>query len=150
MKSITQKHLIALIITAALVGAAMIGFMFASSSHTALGSTIVGQDYLATSTAASNVYGASVTAGKLLKSGSGAMGSVIITGANTGIVNFYDATTTDISKRTNNTATNTLLIASLPASLVAGTYTFDVAVNSGLYLDLVSGNMPTTTITFRN
>lgn len=105
-------------------------------------------EYNATSTASNAVYGA-ITNDKLIKTGWGALGSVIITGANTGIVNFYNATTSDITKRTGNTATTSLLITSIPINLTAGTYVFDTIFTNGLLLELESGNMPTTTITYR-
>lgn len=105
-------------------------------------------DYIATSTAANSLYGA-FTTGRRLKPGAGSFGSIVITGANTGIVNIYNATTTNINLRTGNKATSTILIASIPASTAAGTYVFDASYTDGLYIDLVSGSMPTTTITYR-
>ena len=105
-------------------------------------------DYTATSTAASAVYGAT-TVGKSFKSGHGSFGSVIITGANTGVLNFYNATTSDVNLRTGNKATSTILLASIPASTAAGTYVFDVEYTNGLLLVLESGLMPTSTISYR-
>lgn len=107
-----------------------------------------GDEYNATTTALSAVYG-SQTGSVLLKTGQGALGSVIVTGAATGIINFYDATTTNINLRASSKATSTIHVASIPASLAAGTYVFDAVFTDGLYLELVSGNMPTTTITWR-
>ncbi len=75
------------------------------------------------------------------------LGSVIITGATTGVWNIYDATTSDVTKR--KLASSSLLVASFPASLATGTYTFDVRLNDGLFIDLQSGSLPTTTITWR-
>lgn len=146
MKSVSVKYSLAGIITAMIITALF--FSFYNQTHVALGSTIQGNDYQATTTAGSSVYG-SITGSKLIKTGYGSLGTVVITGANTGIVNIYDATTTDITKRTGNTATATILIASLPASLTTGDYVFDTALSWGLYVDLVSGIMPTTTIAFR-
>jgi len=147
MKTIKSTYLLPAIITAMAITALLFS-IFYNSTQTAMGSTIQGSDYQATTTAANAVYG-SFTAGKLIKSGPGSLGTVVITGANTGVVNIYDATTTDITQRTGNKASSTILIASLPASLVAGDYIFDIALSTGLYVDLVSGNMPTTTISFR-
>jgi len=113
-----------------------------------VGSVNNGNEYNATSTAQNTVYGA-FSANRAIKQSWGTLGSVVITGANTGIINFYNATTSDITARTGNTATSSLLIASIPASLAAGTYVFDLNFTDGLFLDLVSGNMPTTTITYR-
>lgn len=119
-------------------------------SETALSSVSITDEYLATSTAASTIYGATITGDSIIKTGRGTLGSVVVLGANTGILNFYDATTTNVDARTGNKATSTILVASLPASLAAGTYTFDVEFSDGLFMDLVSGNAPTTTITYRD
>jgi len=103
-------------------------------------------DYTATSTASNGLYGA-FTGDQLVKTGHGTLGSVVITGANTGIVNFYNATTSDATKRV--TASSTILIASFPASTVAGTYTFDASFTDGLLVELESGLIPTSTINYR-
>lgn len=114
------------------------------------GSVAIGNAYSATSTAPSKVYGAQTNTSQNILSGSGTLGSVVITGANTGIINFWDATTTNSSLRTGQVATSSLtLLASIPASTVAGTYTLDVEFKTGLVYDVYSGIMPTTTITFR-
>lgn len=115
----------------------------------AYGSSVQGNDYQATSTAASTMFGATISGDRLIKTGYGSLGSVVITGANTGIVNLYNATTTNVDLRTGNKATSTILIASIPASLAAGTYVFDAEFTDGLYLDIYSGNMPTSTVTWR-
>lgn len=146
MKSIFIKYLFA----AATITMIFVGVLFAfkDESRIAIGSTIQGNDYQATTTAENAVYG-SFTSSRLIKTGYGALGTVNITGANTGAINFYDATTTDITKRTGNVSSSSILIASIPASLTAGDYVFDIALSRGLYIDLVSGNMPTTTISYR-
>lgn len=113
-----------------------------------MGSTIQGNDYQSTSTAAGSAYG-TIGADKLVKTGQGSLASVIVTGAAAGPILLLDATTTDINKRTGNTSTSSILIASIPASLAAGTYTFDVEYTTGLYINLLSGTMPTSTITYR-
>nr|AKH46996.1 hypothetical protein [uncultured marine virus] len=84
----------------------------------------------------------------LLKTGGGALGSVVITGANTGLLDFYNATTTDVGARAASKTTSSLWVASIPASLAAGTYTFDAIFYDGLYVQ-VSGTLPTSTITYR-
>ncbi len=116
----------------------------------AYGSVPITDEYMSTSTAANSAYGATVTGAKVIKYGPGAFGSYIITGANTGIINFYDATTSNVNARTGQKATSTILLASFPASTVAGTYTFDAALTAGLYVDVVSGIMATGTVTYRN
>lgn len=135
---------IALVISAIVVLA-----VIAQKPKTTEASARPGDEYQATSTAPSSAYGATVTASTRIKAGYGALGSVIILGANTGVVNIYNATTSNVLARTGQKATSTILIASIPASAAAGTYTFDAEVTDGIYLDLVSGNMPTSTITYR-
>ena len=117
-------------------------------SHQNAKASVGADGYQATSTAANALFG-SQTVQTRIRTGPGIFGSVIITGANTGVVNIYDATTTDVNKRTGNTATSTILLASLPGSLVAGTYTFDVSFGTGLLVDVWSGSMPTSTITWK-
>ncbi len=146
--TLTQKSLIALLVTSVLFCAAL--FFASSFTPFAFGSNMSeASDYMATSTAASAAYGATITGGRLIKPGHGSFSTVVITGANTGIVNFYDATTTDITKREARFSTSTILIASFPASAAAGDYVFDAQYTTGLFIDLVSGNMPTSTITYR-
>lgn len=114
-----------------------------------MGSVIESQEYMSTTTAASTIYGSTITASKVIKAGQGSLAQVTITGANTGVVNFYNATTSNVSLRTGQKATSTILIASFPASVAAGTYLFDAQFTDGLYIDLVGGNMPTSSIMYR-
>jgi hypothetical protein len=76
------------------------------------------------------------------------LGSVVITGANSGKMDFYNATTTNKNLRTGQAATSTILVASIPASLAAGTYVFDVKAPNGLLM-VSSGSLATSTITWR-
>lgn len=143
-----MKHTLSIGIGAILLLAVALSFSYLTATRPVGASSILGQEYQATSTAANAMFGA-ITASTRLRSGSGALGSVIITGANAGIVNFYNATTTNVNLRTGNKATSTILIASFPASTAAGTYVFDAAFSDGLYMDLVAGgSMPTSTITW--
>ena len=106
-------------------------------------------EYMATTTAANSSYGA-ITTSRAVKTGTGTFGSFVITGANTGIINFYDATTTNVSLRTGNAASSTILIASFPASVAAGTYTFDVRFTNGLLVSIEGTALAaTSTITYR-
>ena len=117
-----------------------------------LASTIMGNDYMATSTAANSFFGASVGAnptGSIIKTGAGTLASVVIMGANTGVMNFYDATTTNILARTGNTSTSSILIASFSPSATVGTYTLDVEFSTALLLELNTGVFATSTITYR-
>ena len=144
-----KNHLIALGVGIALVIAFIVLFNQKPKEEPFLSSVSVTNEYLATSTAASVVYGATITGSQIIKTGQGSLGQVVITGANTGVVNFYNATTTNVSSRTGQPATSTILIASLPASLAAGTYVFDAFYTAGLYIELVGGAMPTSTISYR-
>jgi len=143
-----KKQTIALVAIVGLCVGVVLGSVW-FRPDVSLGSVNVTAEYTATSTAGSTGYGATITGSQIIRSGAGTLGSVVITGANTGIVNIYNATTSNVSKRTGQPATSTILIASIPASAAAGTYTFDVTFSTGLYVDLISGVMPTTTITFR-
>lgn len=114
----------------------------------ALGSVSVTDEYMATSTAANTVYGG-FTTGRVIRTGQGTLGSFVITGANTGIVNFYNATTSNVNLRTGQKASSTILIASFPASAAANTYTIDALYTDGLLMVLEAGIMPTSTVTYR-
>ena len=128
---------------------AMTALVAMQVQNLSLSSVSVTSEYTSTSTALSAVYGAHTSTEFLIKSGRGTFGSFVITGAETGVVNFYDATTTDITLRDSSKATSTLLMASFPASTVVGTYVFDVIFRDGLLMFVEQGNMPTTTITWR-
>lgn len=109
-------------------------------------STPLGGEYQATTT--NTFTTVTAQADRVLLSTNGTLGAITITGANSGTINLYDATTSNISDRTGQVATNTILVASFPASTAAGTYTFDRVVVNGLYLS-VSGTAPTSTIMYR-
>lgn len=84
-----------------------------------------------------------------LKAGYGMLGSIIITGGpQTGNFYLYDATTSDVNKRTNNTATTTIILANIPAGSASTTYTYDTTFNYGL-LFVPSGTLATSTITWK-
>lgn len=127
----------------------IVSFLLWQRPEPTSGSVTVASEYVATTTAANSVYGATITGSKLIRTGSGTLGSVVITGANTGVVNIYNATTSNVNQRTGKKATSTILIATLPASLAAGTYVFDTQFSDGLYVEVVSGSIPTSTITYR-
>lgn len=142
----THKIHISFIATAVFIGLILGAMWF--TPQKSLGSVFVTSEYYATSTAANTTVG-SFTSSRIIKAGAGAvLGSLVITGANTGRMNFYDATTTDVNLRTGNPATSTILIASFPPNAAAGTYTFDITTKQGLYLDII-GVAATSTITYR-
>lgn len=125
---------------------ALVCFMLAlvyQAPSTAFGSTPRGGEYQGTTTTAGS-FGPLVR----VQAEPGALGSVVITGAAAGVINIYDATTTNVNLRTAQAATTTLLLATFPASAAAGTYTFDRSFYNGLYVETI-GTMPTTTITYR-
>ncbi len=111
-----------------------------------LGSVGVGNDYTATSTR--NFNGTALTNLTRLECKQ-AFARVTITGANTGIVRFWDATTTNANLRDASQSSSTLQKFDLPASLVAGVYDFDAQLKYGLIYELVSGNAPTSTVACR-
>jgi hypothetical protein len=106
-----------------------------------VGSVGIGNEYVASST--KDYAGNTIPDLNVLQIGSGMLGSVVITGANTGTFCFYDATST-----VNNTAWATSTIACFPTNAATGTYTFDSRFQKGLLLDYVT-NMATATITWR-
>lgn len=144
--TLTTKHIVSLLIAGAIVIGILIGSAVLTP-QTTLGSVQETSEYMATTTAASTIYGSTITGDTLIKRGVGTFGSFVIEGATAGIINFYDATTTDVTQRTK--ATSTILLATFPASAAANTYTFDVRFSDGLYIDIVGGTMPTSTITYR-
>ena len=120
-----------------------LGYMAADVSPQ-LGSVTVGNEYNSTSTIHTAIVGS-----QLIREGWGSLGSVTVTGVGTSAFSLYNATSTDFSTNPKR-ATSTALLATIPASLAAGTYTFDVTYTDGLfvYYDVV-GTAPTSTITFR-
>lgn len=108
----------------------------------ALGSITQGNEYFSTTTR-SAVSGVELTNLKVLKIGPGSLGSVVITGAGTGIINLYDATST-----VTNAEWATTSLAVFPASAAAGTYTFDAVFSKGLLFEEV-GSVASSTITWR-
>lgn len=109
------------------------------------GSTVQGNDYYATTTR--NFAGTALTNLTVLKSSGGAVARVTITGANTGIIRLWDATTTNVNLRSG--ATTTLSYIEIPASAAANTYDFDATFNNGVIYELVSGLAPTSTLMYR-
>lgn len=120
----------------------------------AVGSVVDGQGYFSTTTPTA-VSGSQGVAGVFalasttpLGTRSGIFGSVIITGTSTGAFAIYDATTTDITKRTNAISTSSITIASFPAGMPSGTYIFDSQYSLGL-IAVYTATVGTTTITWK-
>lgn len=122
-------------------------------AQTAFGSVQATDEYFSTTTAANGNYGAISSVAYSIRRNTlpvqGSLGSVVITGAGTGVMNFYDATTTSVLLRAANMPTSTILLASFPVSAAANTYTFDIIYRNGLTYDVTVGAVPTTTITYR-
>lgn len=80
----------------------------------------------------------------------GALGSVILTSGRTGAgqMTFIDATSTNRLMRTNQAATSSLILASLPTQNTTGTFTYDIVYRYGLLVE-ITGVVPTSTITYR-
>lgn len=108
------------------------------------GSVSVSNEYIATSTGETSGGTAPQI---LLKSGLSTLGQVTITGAATGEMYIYDATTTNNDLRIS-TATTSITRVHFPASTVAGTYVFDAQFNNGIFIETI-GTAPTTTILYR-
>lgn len=78
----------------------------------------------------------------------GIFSSVIITKTDTGTMLFYDATTSDVTKRTGNTATSSLLLTSFAASPTAQAYPYDIQLTNGLLM-ITTGSAASTTVTWK-
>jgi hypothetical protein len=110
------------------------------------GSVTFGNEYFSTTSSAWLTRANPIT----LKSAGGALGQVVVLGTPTGFThNFYNATTSDVNKRTGNKATSTILLTSIPLTATVGTYTFDLVFSDGLLLETVGTAAGTTTIMWR-
>jgi len=142
MSNTTKVYLVLFVLVMLL--AFMLIWGAANHPYTAEGSSVVGNDYYATTTGATSGNPAIRT----LKTGDGALGSVVITGANSGTITVYNATTSNVTLRASGKASSTIIIADFPANAATGTYTFDAQITDGL-LVVTSGNAPTSTVTYR-
>lgn len=125
--------------------ALLAGYVLFANSHEALGSVAQTNEYQATSTYP-NYDGTGV---RVLRAATGStFGSYVIAGKNTGLVTFYDATTSDVTQRAAALSTSSILIADFPTNAPEGTYTFDVVTKYGLLM-VTSGSVATGTATFR-
>lgn len=139
----TLKLTLPLIVSLFAIAALLVLFVFATKAPIVQGSTSRGSEYQGTTTTQGSWSGDAV-----VLTSPGTLGSIVITGANTGTINVYDATTSNINLRTGNTSSSSILVATIPASAAANTYTFDRLVFNGLLINIV-GLIPTSTITFR-
>lgn len=132
------------IVVGLIVGIVVASFLVRGEKADA--TVVQGNECNATSTR--NYNGVAIANLTQIKKGSGAFCGVTITGAGAGQINFFDATTTDITKRTGNKATSSILIATFPVSATVGTYQFDSVVSDGVIVEII-GTTPTSTILTR-
>jgi hypothetical protein len=144
-----MKKTIIVLLSLILLSLAMMIYL-ESGDQPQIGSVTVGNEYYATTTAGSATGFAYATTPFLIKKGQGTLGSVIVAKAGTagGSMNFYNATTTNVSLRTGNVATTSIIFASVPSDLAAGTYTYDAVFTTGLLVDW-TGTIGTSTIMYR-
>lgn len=119
------------------------GMLYVQGTKIANGSVNDSSNAYQSTTTRTAVNGNPLTSPTTLTNGYGTLGSVVITGANTGIINIYDASTT-----VNGGVYGTTTLATFPASTVAGTYVFDVAFKYGLLVE-ISGTVGSSTITWK-
>lgn len=106
------------------------------------GSIQDGQAYTATTT--DYTWSATSPQGRIIKTGSGTLGSIVIGNATAvGTITLYDATTT-----VNGSLFGTTTLAVINTGSLSGTYTYDVGFGRGL-LAVMSSTLATSTITFR-
>lgn len=134
-----NKIIIFLVILAAVVG----GYFYGISVPEKVGNVVPAGAY-------KYVYysQATTTLAKVIKTSFGTLGSVVITGAGTGNLTLYDATTTIASQRGNIATTSLPILASIHTSAAAGNYVFDTSFRYGL-MSVWSGNSATSTITYK-
>ena len=84
----------------------------------------------------------------VLQSTRGTLGSVVVTLTGTDDYTLYNATTSNVNLRTGNVGTSSLLQIVIPASIAAGTYTFDTVFDTGILIDYGT-NPASSTITYR-
>lgn len=118
-------------------------YLLPKNNPVAEGSIVITDGYYATTTPLG--LGATTATIKL---GYGQLGSVVVTGPKTGNFQLYDATTSNISARTGQLATTTILIADFPNGTATSTYQLDVTLKYGL-LYVGSGSVATGTITYK-
>lgn len=142
-----DKKILGIVLGAMLLTLVALILVVSREAKTADGSVMPGGDYYATSTRL--FPGTSLSNLTVLKSYGGTLARVTITGANTGIIRFWNATTSNVNLRTGNIASSSLLMIEIPASAAANTYDFDATFSTGILYELVSGTAPTSTIMVR-
>lgn len=87
-------------------------------------------------------------AGFNASSTTGMLGTVNAFSGGTGELMILDATTSDVTLRTGNMSTTTLILAHYQTGFGTTTQTFDVAFSRGLFIDYTSG-VASTSISYR-
>ena len=121
-----------------------------------LGSVAQSNEYHATTTYQNmglsepvGVINLASTTGDIYAVKRGSLGSLVVPLLAATSFDIYDATTTNILQRDPSMTTNSIRLASFPASVAAGTYTFDEVYYNGLLVQFNGTNFPSTTITYR-
>lgn len=131
-----------LVVTGIVALIAMVSILLAKDGSIPFVGSIGPDPYMSTSTKTA-ITGLNMANLTVLKSAPGTLGSVVITGAAAGQMNFYDATST-----VTNSLWATTTLVSIPVSAAAGTYTLDVAFSKGLIYEFVTA-AATATITWK-
>lgn len=138
-----MKTLISIISVIVVLMAGTIGFQYSElSQKQPVGSVNTANEYHHTFTGTAGLTTQLISATPVT------LGSVVITGASTGQIVFYNATTTDATKRTTAATTSLPVLANFPVSAAVGTYTFDVFADKGLLVTWQTA-VGTSTITWR-
>lgn len=156
MQTSTNKNVVAYFILGVLV-AALFAFTFISNMRLAVGSTITGNDYFATSTVAGV---ASATAPFVISNHVGALASIIVSSSSAQIggagslIRFYDnavstGTMAQSSMSPGVAVSSSTVIVSMPSNTAVGTYTFDLITTKGLVVDVPVGFNGSWTVTYR-
>ena len=119
---------------------AILGGSYAVSSNK-LGNVSVGNQLQSTTTP-------QVADQTVLCTGTGVLGSVHALKNGTGELGIFDATTTNVTKRTGNLATSSIILAWYPAGFGTTTNAFNLEFKRGLLIDYTTG-VATSTISYR-
>lgn len=138
----TAKAIVTFVVIGVVMGFTVLVFNQPSTPSLVTGSVTVGNEYHSTTTDSTwNV----TPYYKVLATGNGTLGSVVITLSSTARINLYDATST-----VTNTEWATTTLAKFGASATSGTYTFDTIFRKGLLVEVFPGAIASTTITWRS
>jgi hypothetical protein len=146
MKTLKDKLFLGLLVIAIFATASAI---FSMNSSKALGSVAVGNENLATTTGAGGGFTGSVAG--IVSNSAGVsltLSQIYIAAPTVGIIEIYDATTTDVNARSGNIASSTLLKAVIPAGTGTSSIPYDIRLNYGLQV-VFKGTNSSTTVMYR-